>query len=102
MPNNFGGRGNGPVSRERGGQVDIITNIRPRPGLLHRGPGLFICDALGVSRDDAIRMTCEKTGMKPVMVNLALASDSRLYAPLKRSFYESVLELCRQKRGKKA
>ena len=61
---------------------------------------MFICDALGVSREDALRMACEKTGMQPAMVARALAvADTDRFSRVRRAFYEAVLELCRQRRG---
>lgn len=82
------------MSRVRNGRVNIITNIGPRTGV-------FVCQALGVEREAAVRMAGEKCGMRPAMVERSLAFGNR-FPRVHRAFFDAVLTLCREKGGRSA
>ena len=82
------------MSREPRLQVDRIPSIGSESL-----PGLALCRALGVDNREAVRRTGARHGLESGMVNLALGSTG--YPRVKRTFYGVVLDLCREKRGKK-
>ena len=81
------------MTRQADGPVDVITNTGP-------GAGVLLCKCLGVSFEEAVRRTGEMCAVSPPAVRMALVADGFLRE--KGTFYSVMLDLCREKRGKKA